>query len=113
MNETKFKEYKDFMDKDFITYLSNHYLLNVFHRYGHTSIPGTGGKTFFATEMHQDVVSNFVTHKLIKKFGVNQFKRIYINLKKIQGVLKYVILPLWHHLQKKQKYIRLRLNKIS
>ena len=80
MNETKFREHKDFMDKDFITYLSNHYLFNVFHRYGHTSIPGTGGKTFFATEMHQDVVSNFVTHKLIKKFGVNQFKRIYINL---------------------------------
>ena len=80
MKETNFSEYKNFMDEDFITYLSNYYLINVLHRYGHTSRRGTGGKTFFATEVDHDVVSNFVTYKLRKKFGVNQFNRIYINL---------------------------------
>ena len=80
MKETNFSEYKNFMDEDFITYLSNYYLINVLHRYGHTSRRGTGGKTFFATEVNHDVVSNFVTYKLRKKFGVNQFNRIYINL---------------------------------
>ena len=74
-----FKEYKNFMDKDFITYLSNHYLINTTHRYGHNSIQGKGN-TFFMSEVHNDGVTNFVTYKLIKKFGVNQFKRIYINL---------------------------------
>ena len=80
VKETNFSEYKNFMDKDFITYLNNHYLMDVFHRYGGTSGLGTGGKTFFATEVDHDAISNVVTYKLRKKFGVIQVKRIYINL---------------------------------
>ena len=98
MNEKKFREYKNYMDKDFITYLSNHYLINVFHRYGHNSVPGSG-KTFFATDMHNDAVSNFVTYKLIKDFGVNKFKRIYINLH-FNGMDGE-----WHHDDGKETYM--------
>ena len=34
------EEYKNFLDKDFINYLTNHYLINTQHQYGHASRPG-------------------------------------------------------------------------
>jgi hypothetical protein len=75
-----YQEYKNFLDKDFIYYLSNHYLINMSHRYGHASKPGETKGVFFYTEVHDDPVTNFVTFNLINKFNINQFKRVYINL---------------------------------
>ncbi len=74
------EEYKNFLDKDFLDYLAKHYLFNIHHRYGEASIGGITKGIFFSTEVHNDEVTNFVTYKIFKKFQINKYQRIYINM---------------------------------
>jgi|TARA_R100001460_G_scaffold13824_3_gene31196 hypothetical protein len=74
------EEYKNFLDKDFLDYLAKHYLFKIHHRYGEASIGGITKSIFFSTEVHNDEVTNFVTYKIFKKFKINKYQRIYINM---------------------------------
>ena len=75
-----YQSFPHFMDEDFIQYLNNHYLFNIPHRYGQASERKQPTSRFYYADVRQDPVTNFVTYKLFKRFGVTTFKRIYMNL---------------------------------
>ena len=85
INEMIVEEYKNFLDKDFINYLTNHYLINTQHQYGHASRPGITKGTFLYKEfiMMELLV---VTYKIIEEFKVNQFKKNIHNVSAVNGM---------------------------